>query len=86
MVEAVRKYAEEHGGGVVVVWRRSRAAAELDNDDKLEMLQSLGMEEPALRSSPAGPTTCSDSRATSPPRKSPRLDDPEGDTAPKAIG
>ena len=49
MVEAVRKYAEEHGGGVVVVCAKIESElAELDDDDKLEMLQSLGMEEPAL--------------------------------------
>lgn len=49
MVEAVRKYAEEHGGGVVVVCAKIESElAELDDDDKLEMLQSLGMQEPAL--------------------------------------
>ncbi len=49
MVEAVRKYAEEHGGGVVVVCAKIESElAELDDDDKLEMLQSLGMAEPAL--------------------------------------
>ena len=49
MVEAVRAYAAEHGGGVVVVCAKIESElAELDDDDKLEMLQSLGMDEPAL--------------------------------------
>ncbi|MEE2971829.1 MAG: redox-regulated ATPase YchF, partial [Planctomycetota bacterium] len=49
MVAAVREYAAEHGGGVVVVCAKIESElAELDEDDKLEMLQSLGMDEPAL--------------------------------------
>ena len=48
-VAAVRKYAEEHGGGVVVVCAKIESElAELDDADKLEMLESLGMDEPAL--------------------------------------
>ena len=59
MVEAVRKYAEEHGGGVVVVCAKIESElAELDDDDKLEMLQSLGMEEPIPQAEFTGAPIC----------------------------
>jgi len=49
MVDAVRRYADEHGGGVVVVCAKIESElAELDAEDKQEMLESLGMDEPAL--------------------------------------
>ncbi|MBI1375267.1 MAG: redox-regulated ATPase YchF [Phycisphaera sp.] len=48
-VAAVRKYAEENGGEVVKVCAKIESElAELDDADKAEMLESLGMTEPAL--------------------------------------
>lgn len=47
--DAVRRHAAEHGGEVVTVCAKIEAElAELDEADRMEMLQSLGMSEPAL--------------------------------------
>ncbi|MHC4994555.1 MAG: redox-regulated ATPase YchF [Planctomycetota bacterium] len=49
MVQQVRDYAEENGGEVVVVCAKiEEELAELDEADRLEMLESMGMREPAL--------------------------------------
>ncbi|MCE9614076.1 MAG: redox-regulated ATPase YchF [Lentisphaerae bacterium] len=49
LVAKVRAYAAENGGEVVVVCAKLEAElAELDAADRLEMLNSLGMAEPAL--------------------------------------
>ena len=49
MVQAVRDYAARTGGEVVVVCAKIESElAELDDADKMEMLESLGMSEPAL--------------------------------------
>ncbi|MCS6771802.1 MAG: redox-regulated ATPase YchF [Kiritimatiellae bacterium] len=49
LVEAVRRHAAEQGGEVVAVCAKIEAElAELDETDRSEMLQSLGMPEPAL--------------------------------------
>jgi GTP-binding protein YchF len=49
LVEAVRTYAAANGGEVVTVCAKIESElAELDEKDKLEMLASLGMKEPAL--------------------------------------
>ena len=48
-VDAVRAYAAEHGGDVVTVCAAIESElAELDEADKLEMLESMGVSEPAL--------------------------------------
>ena len=48
-VEAVRQYAARTGGEVIVVCAKIESElSELDEEDKLEMLESLGMSEPAL--------------------------------------
>ncbi|MDX1564020.1 MAG: redox-regulated ATPase YchF [Phycisphaeraceae bacterium] len=45
----VLAYAQEHGGGVVKVCAKIESElAELEGDDQAEMLESLGMDEPAL--------------------------------------
>jgi ribosome-binding ATPase YchF (GTP1/OBG family) len=45
----VRAYAEKTGGEVVVVCAKIESElSELDDSDKMEMLESLGMSEPAL--------------------------------------
>lgn len=50
-VDEVRAYAAKNGGEVVVVCAKIESElAELDESDKLEMLASLGMSEPALAS------------------------------------
>lgn len=49
LVESVRKYAAGHGGEVVVVCAKIESElAELEEADRAEMLESLGMKEPAL--------------------------------------
>lgn len=49
LVDAVRAYAAENGGEVVVVCAKIESElAELDEADCAEMLESLGMKEPAL--------------------------------------
>jgi len=49
LVQLVRNYAKEHGGMVTVVCARIESElAELSPADQLEMLESLGMKEPAL--------------------------------------
>ncbi len=49
MVESVRKFAAEHGGEVVPVCAKIESElAELEPKDRQEMLESLGMKEPAL--------------------------------------
>lgn len=49
MVAKVREYAAANGGEVVVVCAKIESElAELDEKDKAEMLESLGMKEPAL--------------------------------------
>jgi GTP-binding protein YchF len=49
MVQDVRAYAEKTGGEVVVVCAKIESElSELDDSDKMEMLESLGMSEPAL--------------------------------------
>jgi GTP-binding protein YchF len=49
LVQKVRDYAALHGGEVVVVCAKIESElAELSDSDRLEMLQSLGMSEPAL--------------------------------------
>ncbi|MCO5044408.1 MAG: redox-regulated ATPase YchF [Kiritimatiellae bacterium] len=51
LVESVRAYAAEHGGEVVVVCAKIESElAELEEADRAEMLESLGMKEPALDS------------------------------------
>jgi GTP-binding protein YchF len=48
-VQRVRAYAESHGGAVVPVCAKIESElVELDEADRLEMLESLGMKEPAL--------------------------------------
>ncbi len=48
-VQMVRDYAKANGGEVVTVCAKIESElAELDEKDKLDLLQSLGMEEPAL--------------------------------------
>jgi GTP-binding protein YchF len=49
LVAAVRKYAGENGGEVVVVCAKIESElSELEEKDRAEMLESLGMKEPAL--------------------------------------
>ena len=49
LVQKVRDHAAETGGKVVAVCAKIESElAELDEEDKLEMLESLGMNEPAL--------------------------------------
>jgi GTP-binding protein YchF len=49
LVQKVRQRAKEEGGGVVPVCGKLEAElAELDENDRAEMLQSMGLEEPAL--------------------------------------
>ena len=49
LVEQVRKYASEHGASVVPVCAKLEAElAELDDADRQEMLESVGLTEPAL--------------------------------------
>lgn len=49
LVNAVRQYAAENGGEVVVVCAKIESElAELEESDRAEMLESLGMKEPAL--------------------------------------
>lgn len=49
LVDAVRDYAAKNGGEVVVVCAKIESElAELDEKDRAEMLESLGMKEPAL--------------------------------------
>ena len=49
LVQAVRDYAAANGGEVVVVCAKIESElSELDEKDKAEMLESLGMKEPAL--------------------------------------
>ena len=49
VVQKVRDRAEQEGGGVVPVCGKLEAElAELDEKDRAEMLQSMGLEEPAL--------------------------------------
>lgn len=49
LVEAVQKYASENGGEVVTVCAKIESElAELEESDRTEMLESLGMKEPAL--------------------------------------
>ncbi|MEX0741881.1 MAG: redox-regulated ATPase YchF, partial [Phycisphaeraceae bacterium] len=49
LVERVQQYASENGGEVVAVCAKIESElAELDEEDRAEMLESLGMEEPAL--------------------------------------
>ena len=49
MVEKVQAYAAEHGGEVIPVCAKIESElSELDPDDRKEMLESLGMSEPAL--------------------------------------
>jgi len=49
LVEQVRAYAAEHGGAVVPVCAKIESElVELDEADRAEMLESLGMSEPAL--------------------------------------
>jgi len=49
LVEQVRKYAAEHGASVVPVCAKLEAElAELDESDRQEMLESVGLKEPAL--------------------------------------
>jgi GTP-binding protein YchF len=49
LVEQVRKYAAEHGASVVPVCAKLEAElAELDEADRQEMLESVGLTEPAL--------------------------------------
>jgi len=49
LVQRVRAYAAEHGGAVVPVCARIESElSELDEADRAEMLDSLGMTEPAL--------------------------------------
>jgi ribosome-binding ATPase YchF (GTP1/OBG family) len=49
LVESVRRYAAENGGEVVVVCAKIESElAELEEADRNEMLESLGMKEPAL--------------------------------------
>mgnify|MGYP001375974706 CR=1 FL=1 len=51
LVESVRRYAAENGGEVVVVCAKIESElAELEEADRNEMLESLGMKEPALAS------------------------------------
>lgn len=51
LVAKVREFAESHGGEVVVVCAKIESElAELDEQDRKEMLESLGMKEPALAS------------------------------------
>jgi hypothetical protein len=48
-VKAVREYAEAHGGKAVAVCAKLEAElVELEPKDRAEMLESLGMKEPAL--------------------------------------
>lgn len=49
LVQQVRDYAASHGGAVAPVCAKIESElAELDEDDRMEMLESLGMSEPAL--------------------------------------
>ncbi len=49
LVDTVRDYAESHGGAVVPVCAKiEEELIELDEADRVEMLESLGMTEPAL--------------------------------------
>ncbi len=49
LVQAVRRYAEKTGAGVVCVCAKIEAEiAELDDQDRAEMLTDLGLEQPAL--------------------------------------
>ena len=49
LVQQVRKYASEHGASVVPVCAKLEAElAELDEADRKEMLESVGLKEPAL--------------------------------------
>lgn len=49
LVDQVRKYAAEHGASVVAVCAKLEAElAELDEADRQEMLESVGLTEPAL--------------------------------------
>jgi GTP-binding protein YchF len=51
MVQAVRDYAAEHGGEVVTVCASLESElAELDEEDRQQMLEDMGMQEPALHS------------------------------------
>ncbi len=51
LVDSVREYAAESGGEVVVVCAKIESElAELEEADRAEMLESLGMKEPALAS------------------------------------
>ncbi|MDG1978882.1 MAG: redox-regulated ATPase YchF [Phycisphaerales bacterium] len=89
LVDAVRRYAEENGGGVVVVCAKIESElAELDEDDKLEMLQSLGMEEPALAVVARGSYDLLglQSYFTAGPKEIRAWTIRTGDTAPKAAG
>lgn len=89
MVEAVRNYAAKHGGGVVVVCAKIESElAELDDEDKLEMLQSLGMEEPALAVVARGSYELLglQSYFTAGPKEIRAWTIRKGDTAPKAAG
>ena len=89
MVEAVRNYAAEHGGGVVVVCAKIESElAELDDEDKLEMLQSLGMDEPALAVVARGSYELLglQSYFTAGPKEIRAWTIRKGDTAPKAAG
>ena len=89
LVEAVRKYADEHGGGVVVVCAKIESElAELDAEDKQEMLESLGMEEPALAVVARGAYELLglQSYFTAGPKEIRAWTIRKGDTAPKAAG
>lgn len=49
LVQRVREYAEKHGASVVPVCAKLEAEiAELDEEDRAEMLESVGLNEPAL--------------------------------------
>ncbi len=89
MVDAVRAYAAEHGGGVVVVCAKIESElAELEDEDKLEMLQSLGMKEPALAVVARGSYELLglQSYFTAGPKEIRAWTIRKGDTAPKAAG
>ena len=88
-VAAVREYAQKHGGGVVVVCAKIESElAELDESDKLEMLESLGMDEPALAKVARGSYTLLglQSYFTAGPKEIRAWTIRKGDTAPKAAG
>jgi len=88
-VAAVREYASRNGGEVVVVCAKIESElSELDESDRAEMLESLGMNEPALAVVARGAYELLglQSYFTAGPKEIRAWTIRRGDTAPKAAG